>query len=124
MDNICLNYRYDRLRDHASGWIFTLFRDLTLKKTLVQEFYLFCKRQLTQKRRDGVADMMERLLTELQRREVAPGETQKKERGGTRYSLDRQRKEALLGSLAHILCLVYMVLDSSLSYQMRTHHFN
>ena len=55
--------------------------------------------------------MMERLLTELQRREVAPGETQKKERGGTRYSLDRQRKEALLGSLAHILCLVYMVTD-------------
>ena len=95
----------------ASGSILTLFRDFTLKETLVREFYLFCKRQLTQKRTDGVADMMERLLTERQRRKVAPGETQKKERGGTRYSLDRQRKEALLGSLAHILCLVYTVLD-------------
>ena len=49
--------------------------------------------------------MMERLLTELQGRKVAPGETQKKEEGLTR-SLDRQRKEALLGSLAHILCTV------------------
>ena len=95
------------------GLFHAVFHSFALKTTLVGEFYLFCKRQLTQKRTDdGVADMMERLLTELQRREVAPGETQKKERGGTRYSLDRQRKEALLGSLTHILCLVYyMVLD-------------
>ena len=42
-----------------------------------------------------MADMMERLLTELQRKKVAPGEKKKKER------LDRQRKEALLGSRTH-----------------------
>ena len=52
--NLSLIYHFEScVIGRASGSILTPFRDFTLKETLVREFYLFCKRQLTQKRRNG-----------------------------------------------------------------------
>ena len=73
------------------------------------ENFIFSANGSSTKEEDGtdrltdwlLADMMERLLTELQRKKVAPGEKQKKD---SRDCGERERERRGTSWLAHILC--------------------